>query len=87
MAVVPGLVDDVPPSLRTHVDEPAFALEGVPSLTVCLWREPYDRAWSFGTPSDPDLQQEDGGASWLFAELDGRAETYAEWSSPAFPDT
>jgi hypothetical protein len=32
VAVVAGLLDDVPPALRDQIDEPAFTLYGVPAL-------------------------------------------------------
>ena len=75
-SVAPGLTERVPDALRRHVTEPAFSFDGVPSITVCGWREPSSVVWSFGEPLDPDLRGEDGGASWLFAELDGQPRTY-----------
>lgn len=71
-----GLTEGVPEALREHVAEPAFTINGVPSITVCGWRETSAPGWSFGEPLDPDLRGEDGGASWLFAELDGQPATY-----------
>ena len=79
-AVVPGLVDGVPAALRQFVDEPAFADDGVPSITVCLWREPEDSEWHFGAPEE----ESDGGAGWLFEQLDGKAATYAAFAEINF---
>lgn len=82
--VVPGLLDDLPPSLRGNVTEPAFTLLDIPALTVCLWREPLDPRWNFGRPALSELTQEDGGAAWLFSELDGRAESYVAYAEDYF---
>lgn len=79
--VVPGLTDDVPSSLRQHVNEPAFSLDGIPALTVCVWRESSSPRWEYGRPTDPRLRDEDGGASSLFAELDGSPATYAAFAT------
>jgi hypothetical protein len=81
MTIAPGLIDEMPPAFREYIEEPAFTIDGVPSLTVCLWRGADDTAWSFGTPTDPHLRGEDGGASWLFAELDGHPETYVDFAA------
>lgn len=79
-AVAPGLVEGVPASLRQYVDEPAFAEDGVPSITVCLWREPGDSEWRFGVAENDS----DGGAGWLFEQLDGSAKTYAAFAKVNF---
>lgn len=81
LQVVPGLTDDLPPSLRQHVDEPAFSLDGTPAITVCLWRSSSSARWEYGVPVDPHLRGEDGGASWLFAELDGTPATYQAFAA------
>jgi hypothetical protein len=81
LQVVSGLVDEVPPTLRHQVHEPAFSLEGIPCITVCLWREHLESSWSYGVPSDPDLRLEDGGASWLFTELNGAPATYTTFAA------
>lgn len=76
MTVARGLTEGVPESLIHFVTEPAFSLEGVLSITVCGWRESSADRWSFGEAIEPDLRGEDGGASSLFAELDGEPSTY-----------
>lgn len=76
LAIVAGLVDDVPASLREHIDEPAFSSQGVPALSVCLWREAGDPSWSFGSPSEIERRHQSGGAEWLFDVLDGHSEGY-----------
>ena len=78
-AVAPGLVDHVPAALRQYVDEPAFAEDGVPSITVCLWREPDDSEWHFGA-----AKESDGGAGWLFEQLDGSAASYVAHAKATF---
>jgi len=78
--LVDGLVDDVPEALRHNVTEPAFSSGDVPAITVCLWREPEAADWRFGTPADEALRHLDGGASWLFEQLDGDAGTYVAFA-------
>lgn len=78
--IVPGLVDDVPLSVRANVDEPAFTVDGILPIIVCLWRQRSDSSWHCGTPTMRDLAEEDGGAGWLFKELDGRTETYTAFA-------
>jgi hypothetical protein len=81
----PGLLERLPPDLRPYADEPAFTFDGVPEVTVCLWRLRESTNWDHGTPIDPPAQDGDpdiDGADWLFEELDGNPETYrvfAEW--------
>lgn len=87
LEVVRGLTEGVPAALREHVTEPAFTLNDVPSITVCGWREASAQAWTFGEPLDPGLRGEDGGASWLFAELDGRPETYQAFAEAYYEVT
>jgi hypothetical protein len=78
--VVEGLIDRVPAVFREHVDEPAFSMDGVPSITVCVWRQTDSDVWEFGEPTEVGLQAQDGGASWLFAELDGDPATYKRFA-------
>lgn len=59
-------------------------LDGIPSITVCLWRERSDATWRWGTPATGFVVDEDGGADWLFKELDGRPETYARFAADYF---
>jgi hypothetical protein len=84
LAVWPGLLDDVPPELARYVDEPAFCDLGVARATVCLWRLEGDPAWWHGDIAFPDDDEDPDGADWLFAELDGRPETYRQYALEYF---
>ncbi len=75
-SIWPGVVDDVPPMFRPIVVEPAFTDDGVPLVTVCLWRTPTDTTWKHGTVLFPTAEADPDGADWLFNGLDGQPETY-----------
>ncbi|MFH8614025.1 hypothetical protein ACH4E8_02975 [Streptomyces sp. NPDC017979] len=49
--VWPGVVDEVPSTLRPFLDEPAFRDEDIdtPRVTACLWRETGSPAWRTGS--------------------------------------
>lgn len=80
-SVFPGLTDNVPAALRQHVDEPAFTVSDVPSISVCLRREQHAMAWSFGIATSDMEPDADGGATALFSTLDGNPATYAEFAN------
>ncbi|XAY06116.1 hypothetical protein DSM112329_02979 [Paraconexibacter sp. AEG42_29] len=80
-SVFPGLTDDVPATLRRHVDEPAFIISDVPSISVCLWRERHATEWSFGVATSDVEPDTDGGATELFSTLNGDPTTYAEFAT------
>ncbi|MFI9045942.1 hypothetical protein [Streptomyces sp. NPDC053427] len=65
----PGVVDAVPEVFRQHVLEPALTDEGIPSVTVCLWREAGSDRWTAGEIEFPEGPQDPDGADWLFALL------------------
>jgi hypothetical protein len=75
----PGVVDAVPPEFAACVEEAAFSDEGVPRVTVCLWRTRRDPVWQHGEIEFPPGDDPDG-ADWLFAELDGNPATYAAYA-------
>ncbi|MFD9501303.1 hypothetical protein [Streptomyces sp. NPDC060035] len=76
----PGLFDVVPEVFRSCVDEPKFHLDGVPLVTVCLWRETGEPAWATGDVTCPDDPGSDG-SGWLFGLLtDGSPEAYGRWA-------
>jgi hypothetical protein len=76
MAVVPGLLDLVPEVLEAAVLEPAHAMEGVPQITVSLWRLTDATGWSVGTALAPGAD----GSQWLFEELDGSPDSYVAFA-------
>jgi hypothetical protein len=74
--VWPGVIDDVPASLRSSLDDPAFTDEdmGVTRVTACLWRETGDTAWRTGSAIDfPAGRADPDGASHLFRLLTHRS--------------
>ncbi|MFF2007920.1 hypothetical protein ACFVWY_02455 [Streptomyces sp. NPDC058195] len=74
--VWPGVLDDVPASLRPLLDEPAFRDEGidVPRVTACIWRETTDTSWRTGPAITfpPDREDPDG-SGYLFHLLADRS--------------
>jgi hypothetical protein len=87
-ALWPGILTGLPAELAAVAHEPAFALDGVPMVTVALWRMATDRQWRHGTITYPRAWESEyadpDGANWLFAQLDGRAESYLRYASHYF---
>ncbi|MCK2219986.1 hypothetical protein MF672_040255 [Actinomadura sp. ATCC 31491] len=82
--VWPGVLDDVPEVFRDQVTEPAFHFEGVPSVTVCLWRTHGDDRWRHGEIALPAGGGPGAdGADDLFALLTAPdpAEAYQKWAA------
>lgn len=70
----PGVIDDVPDVFKPFVQEPAFTDEdGVPVVTVCLWREATDDQWHHGTIDFPSNCADPDGATGLFPLLVDRS--------------
>lgn len=71
----PGVLDEVPEVFRPCVEDPAFSDEdGMPHITVCMWRETGDGGWRAGTIDFPDEAMEDpDGAGYLFHLLVDRS--------------
>ncbi|QXE34918.1 hypothetical protein KQY30_12170 [Streptomyces sp. GMY02] len=70
--VWPGVIDDVPATLRPLLDEPAFRDEGidVPRVTACLWWETGDTAWRTGSAiTFPAGGEDPDGSGFLFRLL------------------
>ncbi|ROO85034.1 hypothetical protein EDD29_2569 [Actinocorallia herbida] len=66
----PGLLDSVPDVFGHCVTEPAFCDEnGVPTVTVCLWREPLDDGWRVGEIDYPTNREDPDGSTHLFGLL------------------
>lgn len=84
-ALWPGILTGLPAELTAIAHEPAFALEGVPQMTVALWRLTGDRQWCHGQISYPAVREKQyadlDGSDALFAQLDGRAESYLKYAS------
>jgi len=79
----PGVLDEVPEVFASCVEEPAFCDEdGMPVVTVCLWRRTGDEAWSAGTIDFPESFDGDpDGSQSLFPLLtDRRPEAFQEWA-------
>jgi hypothetical protein len=75
-AIWPGVVDNVPVALQHFLANPDFSLD---DTTFCIWRERGDAAWQHGAIELPPGDDPDGSA-YLLQMLDGRPETYANWS-------
>lgn len=74
----PGLFDGLPEKLRHG---PRLEVEGVESVTFCLWWDVEDPGWRAGVVAAPDAEYADpDGSGWLLAELGGPAayQTYAQ---------
>ncbi|MFE6459625.1 hypothetical protein [Streptomyces cinereoruber] len=78
----PGVLDDVPEAFRRFVEEPAFTDEdGVPVVTVCLWRGPADDRWHHGAIDFPAGRADPDGAATLFPLLvDPTPEAYRRFA-------
>lgn len=87
-ALWPGLLTGLPASLVAAAEEPAFTMEGVPVMTVALWRLAGDEQWHHGQIAYPQAWENEyadpDGSGWLFAQLDGRAESYLSYASEYF---
>jgi hypothetical protein len=81
-----GLVEQIPETFLDLVNEPAFSAQsGVPLMTICLWRNYSDDAWSCGDVAYPSDNTDVDGSGWLFAQLlDGSPQGYSEFASQYF---
>jgi hypothetical protein len=80
-SLAPGILDGLPDSLRSVIDEPAFGTEDGPEveLTFCAWNT--GTGWSVGSIDD------DGGAEYLLALVyDGTAAGYREYAVEYFEE-
>ena len=89
LALWPGLLTGLPaPLAALAAPEPAFTLEGVPMVTVALWRLAGDEQWHHGQIAYPRAWENEyadpDGSGWLFAQLDGRSESYLQYASEYF---
>lgn len=80
----PGMIDTVPNEFQRFVEEPAFSyrddIEGVPLVTVCLWRGKDDDKWHYGDIAFPRVEDPDG-AGHLFWLLNYRGvDDYIGWA-------
>ncbi|WP_069173645.1 hypothetical protein [Streptomyces griseus] len=78
----PGVIDEVSEVFRRFVVEPAFTDEdGVPVVTVCLWRGLTDDRWQHGVIDFPTGRADPDGATRLFALLvDGSPEVFQRFA-------
>jgi hypothetical protein len=87
-ALWPGLLAGLPASLAAAAQEPAFTLGGISKATVALWRLAGDDHWGHGHIADPPALETEyadlDGSGWLFAQLDGRCESYLQYASEYF---
>ncbi|WP_312116544.1 hypothetical protein [Brevibacillus reuszeri] len=73
--VWPGIYEQVPASLLSHLEDEAFTKDDV---TFCLWRETGDTVWKTGDVHNP--QQLDDGSGFLLGMIYDLAEDYVEWA-------
>ncbi|MBP1162040.1 MULTISPECIES: hypothetical protein [unclassified Rhodococcus (in: high G+C Gram-positive bacteria)] len=66
-ALWPGLTDHLPAVFRSYIDD--FTLDGVPTMTVCLWWAVGDSSWNCSDFAYPDGDVYADGASWMFGAL------------------
>lgn len=88
LALWPGLLTGLPTPLAALAQEPAFTLDGAPKMTVALWRLAGHEQWHHGHLAYPRAWENEyadpDGADWLFAQLDGHAESYLQYASEYF---
>lgn len=72
----PGVLDNVPQSFASSLNEPAFMTE---DTTFCLWREVGDAGWQQGPITFPSHADPDGSVA-LLRILDGDPDTYRHWA-------
>ena len=64
----PGLVDGIPAQFLPWVAEPAFAVDDVCDMTVCLWTvSGVAGSWEHGDVPAPGTHDDPSGAAWLFS--------------------
>jgi hypothetical protein len=84
----PGLLSGLPIAFATVAYQPAFALGDVPMVTVALWRLTGDDQWHHSQIAYPQAwaheYKDPDGSDWLFAQLDGRAESNLQHASEYF---
>lgn len=86
VAPFPGLLERVPAALQDAVHDAAWQHDGVPVVTVSLWRLTGDDRWHVARAQDPPPGADDG-SDWLFADLDGQPETYLRFATDYYePD-
>ncbi|WP_237530378.1 hypothetical protein [Streptomyces sp. SID3212] len=74
--VWPGVIDKVPASLSSLLEDPAFSDEdiGPPRVTACLWRETDDTTWRTGSAlTFPPGSNDPDGSGFLFRLLADRS--------------
>src|SRR5262245_26143982 len=87
-ALWPGLLTGLPAAFAPMAAEPALTLGSCPMMTVALWRLAGDEQWQHGQIAYPRAWENEyadpDGSGWLFAQLDGRSESYLHYASEYF---
>jgi hypothetical protein len=79
----PGLVEGIPQSLASALEEPAFS---PPDFTFCIWRAADDDRYRIGPIELPErkaiepYRSDPDGSRWLLAILDDDPRTYAKFA-------
>jgi hypothetical protein len=72
-----GVIDSVPATFKSFLDEPAFSIE---YTTFCIWRQYKDSTWQVGNIAYPNNDEDADGSGWLLFLLDGNPVTYKDWA-------
>jgi hypothetical protein len=85
-SLCPGMTEGMPEKFQEFVDEPAFSNgDGVPLMTVVLWRGTEARSWSHGNIEQAAEESDDDGSGWLFEQLlDGSPRGYVDYARDYF---
>lgn len=84
----PALFTGIPPVLARVARQSVRTLEGLPEVTVALWRLAGDEQWRHGPVEYPPGWEhhygDPDGSGWLFKQLDGRTDSYLEYAREYF---
>ncbi|MFE0728923.1 hypothetical protein ACFW2X_11870 [Streptomyces antibioticus] len=87
-SVWPGVLDSVPEVFHAQVEEPAFAYDGLPGVTFCLWRETGDARWHAGHIDFPDGHADPDGSDWMLRLLmDPTPEAFVSFAEDYYEQT
>ncbi len=80
----PGLLDGVPDSFSSGVNEPAFSMN---DITFCIWRHYSDDSWSQGPVDFPGGDDDPDGSGYLLGILSGDPRHYQRFAEEHYQAT